>query len=210
MASEQSKKFLDFFSMNAANREKVDRIVVKAQSQKVFVEVAARNWKAMEELERIYDSRAAVWQVRERKQVSDVRVVVGDIMDSMITSVELRALAQDIPIAASWKKDELTLSKEVSSGGSFDAVMQRQIRTSLTWIERAAVIWLALHPSIFDACYDKYKKWRKVGQVVDVSYRAIQNWLNVQDQRCVGNIPKWLPIVEKFCWADIKKFFKAS
>ena len=59
-----------------ANRGKVDRIIVKAQAQKVFVEFATQKRKAMEELERIYESSAAVWKERERDNKSVMFVLL--------------------------------------------------------------------------------------------------------------------------------------
>ena len=75
----------------------------------------------------------------------------------------------------------------------------------LTWNDRAAVIFLLVHPKLFGRRKDPLKLTEAV---TGVARRTLRNWVNVNDKDFVSYAEKWIPFAEAMTWGDIKHKFK--
>ena len=98
------------------------------------------------------------------------------------------------------------ISTHITNAKSVPSKMKGHTVTSLSWLERSALIWVFLCPSVYPNLSGA-KRLQKISDVGGVEVTTIRKWTARSNDNAWTYVHKWYHIVKSMVWKDVKYYF---
>ena len=195
-----------FIMRNSSNKEKLEKKIVRkreAESMKHFDEAAEKKIKTEVKLfeQNIRLQNASI--LREKKEEA-LDKAAKQAADELTAEMATWSLSSP-PAVGKIPKPQVQATRPTSRTAIRTTVELRGHQFKcLTWKDRAAGIFLFLHPQIFGSLPED-QAIVQAATVLGVEAQTMRKWAILENKSSHNHIPKWYPFLKKLTWGEVKK-----